>query len=175
MIYRWRSILVTVSAFLSMAHGAAIWCQAEEETQPPQYQFENIVIPAASADEPIRERFSAKSAIEYVEQGAIAWTKQSKCVACHTNGMYLLARPALTAQFGKPSEEIRGFFVKKYDKMKSTDLSTVGDEHDTAWIVQFINQEIERDGEPHKRSYKGTEEDLEAIAAWLETLVSGTA
>ena len=60
--------------------------------------------------------------------------------------------------------------TSKSDKMKGSDLSTVGDDHDAAWIVEFIKKEVELDGEPHKRSYKGTDEDLEAIAAWLATL-----
>ncbi len=62
--------------------------------------------------------------------------------------------------------------TSKSDKMKAADLSTVGDERDAAWIVQYVKQEVDLEGTEHKRSYKGTDEDLEAIAAWLATLTS---
>lgn len=46
-----------------------------------------------------------------MEQGAWAWTGERRCVSCHTNGSYMVVRPLLTAQLGKPHEEMREFFV----------------------------------------------------------------
>lgn len=77
----------------------------------PQYEFEAIRIPQASADEAPREQFSLAPAVEYLEQGAAAWNGTRKCVTCHTNGTYMLVRPALSAKLGPPREEMRTHFV----------------------------------------------------------------
>ncbi len=82
-----------------------------------QYSFERIAIPAATADEPKLKKFSLEKATNYMEQANIAWSKKRKCVACHTNGTYLLMRPALTAHLGKPSTDIRVFFIKAGKKI----------------------------------------------------------
>lgn len=58
------------------------------------------------------------------------------------------------------------------DKMKAEDLSTVGDDLDIEWAVKFLNKEVEREGELHKKSFKGTPEDAQNIAEWLATLKS---
>jgi len=76
-----------------------------------QYEFEQIAIPAATADEPKLAEFSLARAADYIEQANFAWWKKRKCVACHTSGAYLLSRPALTPKIGKPSNEIRDFYV----------------------------------------------------------------
>jgi squalene-hopene/tetraprenyl-beta-curcumene cyclase len=86
---------------------------AKEETQKSQYSFEEISVVAASADEPLLDRVSVKKAIDYLETGATAWTKKRKCISCHTNGSYMVLRPALTKSVGKPSEEIHEFYVAK--------------------------------------------------------------
>ena len=84
----------------------------------PQYHFGEIVIPSASVDEPVRAEFSATHAIDYIDKGATAWMRGRSCISCHTNGSYMVTRPALTAYFGKPSVEHREFFVatlKRYE------------------------------------------------------------
>ncbi len=83
-----------------------------------QYEHQDITIPAAHADEPIRETFSANAAFDYLDQGALAWSKERQCVSCHTNGSYLLARPALTEIAGSPSQDIRQFFESELETFK---------------------------------------------------------
>ncbi|MFP6604623.1 MAG: hypothetical protein VB862_18975 [Pirellulaceae bacterium] len=90
--------------------------------RPAQYRFESITIPAASRDEPIRP-FSLAHAVRYVDQGALAWSGNQKCVSCHTNGTYLQIRPALTPVLGKPQEAIRKFFVQQLTEMRAKPLS----------------------------------------------------
>jgi squalene-hopene/tetraprenyl-beta-curcumene cyclase len=85
----------------------------------PQYEAEGISIPAASADEPIRGELSVEAAIEYLEKGASAWVERRKCVDCHTTGVYLKMRPALTSALGKPSERMREFFVEQLKKCEA--------------------------------------------------------
>ena len=58
------------------------------------------------------------------------------------------------------------------EKMAGPDLSTVGDQHDAAWIVKFVSRETEQDGKQHKSEYKGTKADLQAIADWLAAMKS---
>lgn len=58
------------------------------------------------------------------------------------------------------------------DKMKASDLSTVGDDLELAWAVKFINKEVELEGELHKKTFKGTAEQAQQIAEWLMTLKS---
>lgn len=86
---------------------------AESAEPQPQYAADGISIPAATADEPVREEFSLEAAVDYLEKGAFAWARTRKCVACHTTGIYLQMRPALTPVLGEPPEEMREFFVQE--------------------------------------------------------------
>ena len=95
-------------------------CEAQEaKTLPPQYRAGDIVISAATVGEPTGAEFSLSKADQYLERGALAWTRGRKCVTCHTNGTYMVVRPALTVPLGKPNEEIRRFFVAELQKLKS--------------------------------------------------------
>lgn len=90
------------------------WVAAADETKdanPHQYQFESIAIPPATADEPKLERVSVRKALDYLDQGALAWNGSRKCVTCHTNGTYMVVRPALAGRAGPPNEEMRKHFV----------------------------------------------------------------
>lgn len=86
---------------------------AQEKKDGPgfQYQFESIKVPLATADEPKLDKPSVKLALDYLDQGALAWNGSRKCVTCHTNGTYMAIRPALTAWAGPPNAELRKFFV----------------------------------------------------------------
>jgi squalene-hopene/tetraprenyl-beta-curcumene cyclase len=85
---------------------------AEDSDPPNQYEADGVAVPAARADEPFAELSTAKAAL-YLEHGNVAWSKQRKCVSCHTNGTYLFIRPALSRTLGKPSEDMRSFFVEQ--------------------------------------------------------------
>ena len=93
----------------------------ESKARKPQYKSGEIVVSAATADDPVLPEFSLKRADEYLEQGALAWTRGRKCVTCHTNATYMFIRPALTTQLGKPTDEIHQFFVDELAKLKSAD------------------------------------------------------
>ncbi len=84
-----------------------------DEMPKPQYEHGDIKIPAARADEPRRASFSAAAADEYLHKGAVAWMGAKDCIACHTTGLYLQARPALTPFLGAPDAELRTFFIEK--------------------------------------------------------------
>ena len=95
----------------------------EQGGRKPQYQSDPILIPGASKDEPIRAEFSAELADRYLTDGALAWSRERKCVSCHTNGSYLAVRGALTAMLGPPPTEMREFFVEQAKKRVSAIVS----------------------------------------------------
>lgn len=117
-----KRLCLTIAALAVAGMATAVdgWGQ-EKDARPNQYEFENIVIPAASADEPTRPHFSLKLALDYVENGASAWAKSKKCIACHTTGLYMVSRPELTPHVGKPPQEMRAFFVDAFEKLKAID------------------------------------------------------
>jgi squalene-hopene/tetraprenyl-beta-curcumene cyclase len=84
--------------------------QAAEPT--PQYELGGKKIPAASADEAKLEQVSLPLALDYLEHGTQVWNTQRKCVTCHTNGIYMTIRPALSDKLGPPTESVRQFFVE---------------------------------------------------------------
>ena len=80
-----------------------------------QYQSAGIEIPAATADEEKVQVFGPETILaarKYLDDGANFWVRERKCVACHSTGVYMAERPALTLLLGKPSEEVLADFVK---------------------------------------------------------------
>ena len=92
-----------------MAAGHCTLSQAASSTTA-QYEHEEILIPSAHASEAKRSQFSIEKALAYLDEGALAWSKDRQCVSCHTNGSYLLTRPSLTDLVGPPTREVREFF-----------------------------------------------------------------
>ncbi len=129
--------------------------------EPTQYAYGEISIPAASSDEPNRE-FSAEAAFEYLENGAVAWTKKRDCVSCHTNGTYLLTAPSLVRHGGKVDAEMRRFFVQELEKDESeTDLEKLRDElrptkiaYITAGLAEWDRHLSEERSEETERALK---------------------
>lgn len=83
-----------------------------------QYKFEQITIPKASGDEAKRPDVSLALATEYLEQGSVAWNGEKKCVSCHTNGTYMVTRPALSDSLGQPPETTRQFFLSSLTQLQ---------------------------------------------------------
>jgi len=92
---------------------------AKEEVKP-QYKHGEILIPASSADEATRPTVAPELAEAYPRDGALAWSRDRSCVACHTTGTYLVTRPSLTAQMGRPLDEIRDLYVAQLRKKETT-------------------------------------------------------
>ena len=56
--------------------------------------LENVVEPEPNqADEPFAEKFSTERAARFLDSAALAWQKNRDCMTCHTNYLYLMARP----------------------------------------------------------------------------------
>ena len=59
--------------------------------------------------EPVAKAFSAAKAAEYLDGVGVNWTRDNKCITCHTNMPYLTARPLLK---GDEWKEVRTFLEK---------------------------------------------------------------
>jgi squalene-hopene/tetraprenyl-beta-curcumene cyclase len=80
-----------------------------------QYKSEGIEVPAATADEPRVKAFgpdTVRAAAKYLDDGAHHWVREKSCIACHSTGVYMVERSALTKQLGKPSEVVLEDFIK---------------------------------------------------------------
>ncbi len=82
---------------------------------PPQYAFEEILIDAATAEEPFAPKYSSEAALDYLEAGARAWSQDKQCISCHTNGSYALVRPMLSANLGSSPEWLRAFLMEELE------------------------------------------------------------
>jgi len=49
------------------------------------------------------------------------------------------------------------------------DLSGVGLKHQAAWIAKYLQKKETLDDEKHLKKFKGPDEDLATLAAWLES------
>jgi len=88
-------------------------------------------------------------------QGKGIFTKY-KCRSCHSVA----------------SESIKksGAPVSKTAKHKPPDLSSVGVDREHEWIEKWLQREEKIDGRMHPIRFRGTKDEREALAAWLETL-----
>ncbi len=92
--------------------------QPKVRTKPKmefQYKSAGIEVPAATADEPKVAAFGPDTILaarKYLDDGANYWVREKNCVACHSTGVYMAERPALTPLLGKPSEEVLTQFIK---------------------------------------------------------------
>ena len=87
-----------------------------------QYHYKDVTYARPNPGEP-KIPFSLRLAVDYMEQGAIAWTSEWQCVACHTNGTYMVVRPMLTPELGIPQKELRDFFIATLRNALAPDLS----------------------------------------------------
>lgn len=104
-----------------MGFGSGLLVAAVLLADPHQYEFGDIRIPQATADEAVRATVSVEHAVKYLEHGALAWNGARKCVSCHTNGTYLTMMPALTPKLGRPNEAVREFAVSTLKQLASLD------------------------------------------------------
>ncbi|MEI8379301.1 MAG: hypothetical protein WCJ09_04175 [Planctomycetota bacterium] len=109
-----------IAVAVSICLGSPLFLHAAEPN--PQYEVGSIKIPGATADEAKLEKISIPLALDYLEHGSQAWNTQRKCVTCHTNGIYMTIRPALSEKLGKPSETNRQFFVDALKQLEGTEV-----------------------------------------------------
>lgn len=99
-----------------------------------QYHHKNVTYLRPSATES-KIPFTPKLALDYIEQGAEAWTGEWKCVACHTNGSYMVVRPLLTPQYGPPQKAMHDFFVTTLQEQLADDPADLRPDRDSTQQV----------------------------------------
>ena len=105
-------------AILTLQHWVAADDPIAKQKKPIakfQYKSDGIEVPAATADEPKIKSFGPESILaakKYLDDGANYWVRERSCVACHSTGVYMAERPALTTLLGKPSTEVLDEFVE---------------------------------------------------------------
>lgn len=77
----------------------------------------------------------------------------NKCNTCHS-----ISSDGITAK------------IKATGKKVPPDLSNVGEKRNADWIVKYLKKTEAINTEKHPKGWTGKEEDLTAIAKWLETL-----
>ncbi len=109
---------------------------AEEKKGPTaQYEFEKVVVPLPSGDEAKLKELSVEKASKYLDEGTFAWNGQRKCVACHTNGIYMTVRPALAPYLGPADPKVREHFVTTLKSKKSGPKSNLITSTNPAQII----------------------------------------
>ncbi len=58
----------------------------------------------------------------------------------------------------------------KSETMRGPDLSDVGNRHDAPWMTRWLHHEEELHGKKHKGQFKGSDEQLQQLVAWLASL-----
>ena len=56
----------------------------------------------------------------------------------------------------------------KSKKMRGPDMPA--ESHEPDWIVRYLKREVQLNDKDHKKEFKGTEEELKAIVAWIGEL-----
>ena len=114
MLHRRIFLRLALCFALPLTAARAIEVTAEESKAPkPQYEHGSIRIDAASAAEAKRESLSLEAAEQYLEAGSSAWSGKHQCISCHTNGIYMTVRPALSQSLGMPDDAERKFFLQQ--------------------------------------------------------------
>lgn len=64
--------------------------------EPGPVTLENVVTPVEnSPDEPLLGTFSRERAEHFLDSASLAWQKDRNCMTCHTNYLFLMARPKI--------------------------------------------------------------------------------
>ncbi len=104
------SVKLFSAAAITLLYGAVGWSDDQIVT------LATVANPGKiSPDEPLATKFSAEQAARYLDTASLYWQKSRKCVTCHTNLGYLIARPALATAL-KDSGEVRQFFEEHVEK-----------------------------------------------------------
>ncbi len=91
--------------------------------------LDNVVDPGPNQkDEPIAE-FSIARAADFLDSAALQWQKQRKCVTCHTNMAYMVARPGISS--AAPAHDQVRAFVEDL-------VRTRWEEHGPRWDAEVV-------------------------------------
>ena len=113
---------LSLTLFLTLSQTLGEEVPTEKPPSAPlQYAHGAIRIPAATFDEAKSEEVSVARAAKYLEDASAAWSGKHQCISCHTNGTYMVVRPALSQALGKPGEANREFFLSQLESLAEED------------------------------------------------------
>jgi len=121
--------------------------------------------PFAGADE--KPKPDAEKTEEKSSEGKKVFTKY-KCRSCHA-----IESQGITKKAEEGEEEEKAEKAEK--EKKPPDLSGVGLERKSDWIMLFLQKKEKLDGKLHTKKFRGTDAELKKLAAWLGTLKSDAA
>jgi len=75
--------------------------------------------------------------------------EENKCDKCHS-----------VSTVGIEAEKTTG-------KMAGGDLIDLGEKYEAEWISKYIKKEADKEGKSHKKEFKGSDEELQALVDWL--------
>jgi mono/diheme cytochrome c family protein len=55
----------------------------------------------------------------------------------------------------------------KSEKVRGPDLAGVAERHDSDFLVGYLRQDVELEGEKHKKAFTGSDEEIGALVSWL--------
>lgn len=53
------------------------------------------------------------------------------------------------------------------ERLKGPDLVNLASKHKSKWISRYLKKKVKMNGKLHKTSFKGTDEELQALVDWL--------
>lgn len=98
------------------------------------------------SDEPIAKVFSSTKTAEYLDGVGVGWTRDRKCITCHTNMPYLTARPLLSGNDGW--KEVRAFLEKDVESWSSGEKPR-GDAYVVATAFALAFNDAQQTGKLH--------------------------
>lgn len=149
-----------VRSFFGALFSTVLCVSSASAADQPQYEHDNISIPKAAADEAKLDKLSIPLALDYLEKGTVAWNGTRKCITCHTNGTYMVVRPALTAKLGKPSEATREFFLATLKTFATEDRAKLKQSTRPAQVIYLAAGLAEWDAHVTKSLSSETEQAL---------------
>ena len=98
-----------------------------------------------------------KAAAKYLDDGAHHWVREKSCIACHSTGVYMVERSALTKVLGKPSDEVRADFVEVVPSATAkSDGAAIGSVWRSGGLAAWDKYVTGTLGEPTARSLQRT-------------------
>lgn len=102
----------------------------------------------------------------------------NKCNSCHTIASQgVEKKSAAEAEEAKETKEPAAEAKEgaATTSKKVPDLGGVGVERKADWIVKYLSKLEAIDGKKHMKKFRGTDDELKTLAAWLESLKDETA
>jgi cytochrome c1 len=106
-------------------------------------------------DEPVKADDAAKTTAKVADAKPIFL--KYKCNSCHSIEAQGITKKAVAGEAAETGD-------------KPPDLSGVGVDRNAAWIVSFLQKKEKLDGKLHMKKFRGTDSELQKVAAWLGSM-----